>query len=731
MDLRHSRPFRLALLFLAVSLALIGIAPYFIDAEYARNELKLVMQRETGRTLRITGQTRVVLLPRPALTASGVSLSEPDGMTPFASADQVRVEFSLWSLLRQREATLTRLEATRPRLAIKRLANGSYNFDDLLARRSTTSPLHFDPRGVHFDDARIDFSDAASVETVRLTRLSVMLDEPADPKTGRLDLNGELALLRAGQVQWQATLEAGAALRYDATERRLFIAGLQLDLHQRGKSAPQLALSNARLNATGNLVYGWQPLRLAGGALRVSAVGTRAQQSWQWTLDAPRIEVRDYIARLHDLKLALDIRSPQNRVTAEFKVPALAGTRQGSLRADKAAIDVKLSSADQTFVLNFLSPLELHRGSLAKLPGYQLTGSYTNRSLPRGAIPFALEGDAELDLKRETLQLTNRGTLDGAQLATLFEVKHFVDPRYRFDLDLARLDLTPYLPAVADGARGVDSETPIDLGWLAQLNASGRLQLGELIVQNLHLQRIALGFNAEDGVARLDPLSAHIYGGELTGTLAIDTGGRVPQFHVRQQLSGVNINPLMRDLLAIQRFEGQGELALDITAVGNRLSQIRSSASGQAKLALMQGAIRGIDLEAVLRAANQQLKRMSGEPVQLADLQASTRFSTLNASMTIKDGLARNDDLAVTTGLLRLSGQGEFDLGRARIDYALKASTNPKVPELRQLSGLTLPITLTGSFAAPEYHIDYGSLRQQLLQRQGRARAPDTPAPKR
>ncbi|WP_148714591.1 AsmA family protein [Chitinolyticbacter meiyuanensis] len=731
MDLRHSRPFRLALLFVAVSLALIGIAPYFIDAEYARNELKLALQRDTGRTLSVGGKTRVVLLPRPALTARNVGLTEADGRTRFAHADEVRIEFSLWSLLRHGEATITRLEATRPQLAVRRQANGSYNFDDLLAHRSNASPLHFDLEGVEFDDARIDFSDAASAETARLSNLSVLLDQPADPKAGRLDLAGELAVLQSGQPQWRAALEAGAALRYEAAERRLLVADLKLGLQQLGKSAPQLALTNATLEATGNLVYGWQPLRLAGGSLQLSALGTRAQQSWQWSLDAPNIDVRNDIARLTNLKLALDIRSPQSRVTAEFKLPALAGSRQGSLRADHAAIDVKVSSAEQTFVLKFASPLELQRGTIARLAGYRLTGSYANRALPRGAIPFELEGEAELDLKRETLQLTNRGTLDGAQLATLFAAEDFVDPRYRFDLDLARLDLTPYLPAVAEGARGVDAETPYDFGWLGQINANGRVQLGELIVKNLHLQQIALDFSANNGVARLDPLSAHIYGGELAGALTIDTGGRVPQFHVKQRLSGVDINPLMRDLLAIERFEGNGELALDVTASGNRISDIRGSASGQVQLALNRGAIRGIDLEAVLRATNQQLKRMSGEPVRLADLQASTHFSTLKASLAIKDGLARNDDLAVTTGLLRLSGQGEFDLGTGRIDYTMKAGTNPRVPELQQLAGLIVPVTLTGSLAAPEYRVDYGNLRQQLLQRQSRPTPQSTVGAKR
>ncbi|GAA5786273.1 AsmA family protein [Chitiniphilus shinanonensis] len=728
MDLRHSRPFRITLLLVFALTLLLGIGPYFFDAEYARNELRALIFRETGRMLTIQGDTHVVLLPSPALIAEGVTLSETDASTRFARADRVRIDLSPWALLRRHQVSITRLEAERPELSIRRIGNGRYNFDDLLSSRGAHAELRFDLQALSFREARFDYVDTTSGDSLTLNQLNVTVDRPTDPKEGALTLSGDLVLAQGGRPQWRTHTEAGAALRYVAAERRLYVAGLTLSMTQQGKSADSLAVTHAQLDATGELVYGWEPLRLNGGSLKVKAVGTRERQAWQWNLDAPRIDFRNGVARLNDLKFALDIRSPQSRIEAELDVPALAGTQRGSLRADAAKLDVKLSSPDQTFTLNFASPLELHQGTLARLPNYRLTGTYTNKGLPRGAIPFELSGEASLDLQQETIALDNRGTLDGAEFATRFGVRNFVRPSYRLDLDLARLDLTPYLPAVAEGAKAVDTETPFEFGWLQQMDAQGQLHIGEFVVNNLHLENIALDFQANDGKVRLDPLSAHIYGGELSGQMEIDASGDMPSFHVRQLLSDVNVNPLMNDLLATTRFEGRGQLDLDVSASGSRLSEIRASANGRARMSLARGLIRGMDLEALLRTANQQIRLMNGEQVSPADMKASTHFSELHASLAIKDGIASNRDLYVGTGLLRLDGGGQIDLGRGSIDYTMRASANPRVPELRDIVGLTVPIRLTGSLASPEYRVDYTALREQLEARQKAAAKPAAPA---
>lgn len=119
-------------------------------------------------------------------------------------------------------------------------------------------------------------------------------------------------------------------------------------------------------------------------------------------------------------------------------------------------------------------------------------------------------------------------------------------------------------------------------------------------------------------------------------------------------------------------------------------------------------------------AQNHEWRKCAAQP---ANLEAKTRFSELKASLVLRHGVASNSDLAVTAGVLKLAGNGQFDLGVGSIDYTIKASANPKVPELADIAGLILPINFSGQFSAPEYKVDYAGLREQIMARQQAAAA--------
>lgn len=719
MDWRHNRPFRIVLLLCMVLVALAGVVPYFVSLDLVRNELSARVARDTQRSLDIRGSARFVLLPRPALLLGEATLTEPASRAVFAHFERARIGLALWPLISRGEVVVRELEFDRPKLTILRREDGTLNFEDLLAQGNGGRRLHFGLEELHFNAAELGFSDEFLGNTVSLSELDLDLGNLADPKNGKLTAEGGLLIGKQGQpAYWQGRISADAAMRYNEQERRLLVADLKLGLSQAGESAPELRISKSNLTATGNLVYGWQPLRLNGGELKLAGEMTRTEQKWKLDLDLPEIKIHEDRLALNRLKLAATMQSPNGSFSTDVEVPALAGTQQALLRADTARINVKVTSPDQNLALGFASPLELRRGVQIVLPGYRLTGSYGNRSLPRGAIPFELQGEGKLDLREESLDLASRGTLDRAPINTKLRMDDFVAPRYKVDLDLAKLDLSPYLPAVAANAKTIDQEEPFDLWWLNRLDAEGTVKIGELVMQKLHVNNLAFKLAAAKRKLVLDPLSATIYEGQLTGRAEVDAGRHAPAFRLQQRLSDMNINPLLADVLATSRFEGRGFLDLDVAAVGKKLSDLRRTAGGNVRVQLSKGAIRGIDVEAVLRAATNQIKQLGGQEIaQPANLDARTHFSELNASMALKHGVASNNDLAMTAGVLKLVGGGMVDLGAGSLDYTVKASANPKVPELADLVGLTLPIQFMGSLASPEYKVDYAALKEQLLAR--------------
>ncbi len=717
-DWRHSRPFRICLLLLVMIVTLLGTLPYFISFDLIKSELSSMLEKDTHRQLTIRGDARFVLLPQPALLLDDVTLTEPSQKDIFSHADRVRVELSLWPLLFGK-GTIKALDFEKPELNVIRREDGTYNFEDLLTPKSQTQELSFSLDTVHFNEAAFKLSDEFLGESIRLSRLNLTMKNLSDPKAGRLDMDGILLIGDEDRpVQWQGTLSATAAMRYHEADHRLLVADLLLELEQKGGSSPELRLQDVKVSTVGNLVYGWQPLRFKGGELKLTASGQRAGQHWKGELDVPEILFSKEVISLNRLKLNVGMQSPSGQLSAKATIPTLSGMQQGLLRTDLARFEVRINSPEQNLALSFASPLELLKGSIARLPAYSLSGSYTNRNLPRGAIGLDLKGEGTLNLQAETLSLSSQGQLDKSPIKATIDVSDFVHPHYAVDVDLHKLDLSPYLPVVAAGAKTVNPDKPFDFWWLNNLDASGNLKISELVLQKLHINDISLQFAAKNRKLNLNPLAAMLYEGQLSGSLEVDANRKNASFRVQQKLANMNINALLADVFDTSRFEGRGHVDLDVSAVGNQLSDLRRTAGGNVRLLLNQGAIRGVDLEALLRTTSRQISLMNGEPTPPANSNAKTSFSELRSTLTLKHGVASNSDLDLTAGILKLNGGGTLDLNSNAIDYNMHASANPKVPELKGLAGLKLPIQLSGAINAPEYHIDYASLKEQILVKQ-------------
>ncbi|HEU4645237.1 MAG TPA: AsmA-like C-terminal region-containing protein, partial [Burkholderiales bacterium] len=126
------------------------------------------------------------------------------------------------------------------------------------------------------------------------------------------------------------------------------------------------------------------------------------------------------------------------------------------------------------------------------------------------------------------------------------------------------------------------------------------------------------------------------------------------------------------------------------------------------------GALKGINLTEVLRKTRAAFGSKSAQQAS-ADPAQRTDFSAMSASFAINNGVARNDDLEVRAPVLRVGGAGDIDIGNSQLNYVAKASVvatskGQGGADLEHLSGLTIPVKLTGPFDAPKYEIDYRSI---------------------
>jgi AsmA protein len=149
---------------------------------------------------------------------------------------------------------------------------------------------------------------------------------------------------------------------------------------------------------------------------------------------------------------------------------------------------------------------------------------------------------------------------------------------------------------------------------------------------------------------------------------------------------------------------------------------MKKSLAGNAQLALHDGAIKGFNLGEALRKA-ESLTGSKPAPSQATDQSQKTDFSEMTASFVIRNGVAHNDDLSAKAPLFRVSGAGDIDIGKSRIEYRAKASLvgsskGQGGKERSELHGITVPVRLTGPFDAVRYEVDYGAVAAEAVKSQ-------------
>jgi len=102
----------------------------------------------------------------------------------------------------------------------------------------------------------------------------------------------------------------------------------------------------------------------------------------------------------------------------------------------------------------------------------------------------------------------------------------------------------------------------------------------------------------------------------------------------------------------------------------------------------------------------QNLNRDTQSQTLGVDKSEKTEFSEFKASFKVHNGVAHNDDLDVKTTVLRLSGNGDIDIGDDTLDYNAKAV----LAKTAQGKTATLPVNVSGPFDALKFKIDYSAL---------------------
>jgi AsmA protein len=727
---------KISLISLAGIVAVIAAIAAYVAATFDPNQYKpqliQAVKEKTQRTLKLDGAIGLSFFPSIGASLGKASLSERDSDKEFAGVDNLRISLKLLPLL-SKEVVVDAIEVKNLRASFIRLKDGRTSIDDLTgadkppekpapapapAEKSSGPQVKIDIARVVVENATISYADQKAGAKYALSKLNLKTGRIASGVPGKIDLS---ANVQSDQPKLNLDVALKTGITFDLDKQTYVVSGL--DFGAKGLAA---GISNLVASAKGDI-----DAKLASGEFVVSklaaaATGKQDGGDLDVKFDLPKLAITKDKVSGEKITLDATVNGAKSKMAVKLAVPAIDGNMQ-AFKAGEFTVSIDMQKDGATTKAKLTSPLagniEARRFEMAKLVA---TVNINDPKLPKNPIDATVNGALIADLIKETASLSFTTKLDDSNISGKAGLADFSPPSYNFDINIDQLDADRYLPkpAAAKGGPAPDAqkqppaqaqaEQPLDLSALKGLRANGSLKIGSLKVSNVKASNVRVDLKAADGRVDVSPIAANLYQGTLAGALSLQATA-TPVITVKQTLTGITVGPLLKDAANFDTLEGKGNLSLDVSGQGATVTAIKKALNGSAAIKLADGAIKGINIASTIRDAKAKLGALKGEKSQAASQSEKTDFSELSASFSIKNGVAHNSDLAGKSPLLRLTGEGDIDIGNEKLDYLVKATVVATAggqggKELSDLNGVTVPVRLTGSFAAPQYKIDFAGI---------------------
>ncbi|MEZ5615446.1 MAG: AsmA family protein [Rhodocyclaceae bacterium] len=673
------------------------------DANKWKGEIAQLVQKEKNRSLKIEGDLSLSLFPAIAVELGRATLSEHKSEQVFASVGSARISLQLMPLLSKQAVVDTiALDGVKARLV--RFKDGRLNIDDLLAKDEKAPPARFDIAGVKFANGELAWRDEKAGQELVLSALNLTTGRLANAAADKFELS---ATLVGTKPHLAAALKASGEYRYDL-DRKSY-GGTGLDVRLTGDVADMKSL---------DLTLAAAALQLAGAnevtvdRLLLTARGKAAGDAFEARVEAPKLALTAEKASGAAVNATLKLTGAGRAVDAKIALSGVEGKSQ-SLQAGKLTLDLDARQGETTVTGSLASALAANLDKqTVELPAFKGELDVANPQLPMKRVKLPLSGALRADIDNQTAALQASTQFDESRIAARANVSRFSPLALVFDLDIDKLNVDKYLPPKTAATGEKTAEQPLDFSAIKGLNASGTVKIGQLQVSNVKAANVRLEIRAAKGRLDIAPLSANLYDGSLAGALSVNANNN--QVALKQALTNVNINPLMKDALDKDMLEGRGNVAVDVATAGTTVSALKKGLGGTASLNLRDGAIKGINLAKTFRETK-AIFTTRKDAVQQARQTEKTDFSELTGTFRIANGVARNDDLSMKSPFIRLAGAGDINIGEDRMDYVAKASLvntsgGQGGKELDHLKGLTVPVRVSGPFDKLSYNIAFGGL---------------------
>ncbi len=714
----HWRTGLAALLVIILSIpAMIGLLLYWVDANQFKDEIVQFVKVQTQRDLVLQGDLKVTFFPKLGLDSGKVSLSQRNSAKEFASINNARF-YIAWLPLLRKKLVLERVEFDGIHANVTRYKDGTTNFDDLLIRNETLSPVTFDIDGVRITNSSINWQDEIKWQRVALQDVQIETGRLADTVPGHLTASFHL---NSEKIHSDSTIELKSRLLYDRKTGRYEFADLE------GKFAGTAAgFSNLDLNFKGAVdTHPGQEL-LAAENILISGTGNFGQRSIEARLGVSKLQFAKGILSGSQITLDTTLSQFDEKWTTAVQMPAFEFANKIFSAAELSA-DFDFKGDGRALQGRLSGPVSVDFETSPKLLLSAVVLNFSAKHpILSGELSATATGSMQADIAERNASLDFKVKIDDSDIAGTVALKDFNHPVYTIDLNAKRLDLDRYISA--DWIRRYQNDaTQLDLGAIKNLTLSGRLRALEFKAAKLRATKLAANIKIEQSALTIAPLTAKLYGGMLTGSVSVAAQG-TPQITLKQNLKGFQANALLADTAAAGKLAGKGDVTLDVSAEGGSIGALRKTLSGGIALSLARGSLAGIDLRKALLEGGGDLGIKSGPHNHEARFSERTDFSELKTAINFKEGSSHGNSFDMRSPLFRVAGEGDVALDSGNISYrlavtvasALKRKTSG---ELAELKGIAVPVSVNGTWVTPSFVFDFAAASGDIVTKRNAAKA--------
>lgn len=733
-------------LLVALILVAVIVVPLVIDPNDYRDEINNLVEKQTGRELTIEGDLELSVFPWLGLEIGKTRLGNAPGFgpDPFASIEGADIRVKLLPLLRRKvEVDTIRLNGLAVNLT--RNAKGTTNWEDLAGAGEGQKEPAPEPKqpgtrkgapvaalavgGLEVRNARISWTDQQANQKAIISELDLTSGEVAPGETFPLALNFRIdsnAPQVAGTVALNTRVTLAPGVQQYRLEQTELTTALNTPIAPGGKLDARLSAATAGADlGSGQAELNDLLLEAFGTTLKgqAKAENITGEPKVAGTLQA-EVGNPERLANLlpegmkpgalkgAGVQTVFDVDLGQETLNvSKLQANALGVRLQGTVEGNKIV-------SEPRFVGKVTSDEFVPR-DITEALGIKLPEMSDASALSKAKLGLDFQATGQKIALLNLLAQFDQSTLKGSG-----SVANFAAPVIRYDLALDEINVDRYLPPPSEkpeaqapatpggAAAGAATQLPLDL--LRSLDVDGKFTVGSLKVANLSSKKILTVLKGNNGLFRVNPASAQLYGGGYKGDLTFDVRQDTPRMAMDEKLTGVQSGPLLEDLVGKPYVTGTANLAAKVTARGLEPEQVRQSLSGNASFRFTDGAVKGVAIGEMIRDAYAKAKRQPKPEGQAKD----TDFAELQGTLQITNGVVQNNDLSAKSPLLRVTGKGVVNLVKMTVDYLVTATLVSTLEgqggqEVSDLKGVPIPVRVVGPLDDPKFKVELAKLLEQ------------------